>query len=115
MDSANVEVLAAGSLLFAIGLGASISFDLAFPVETLFNAGAASALASVSARVRFDRAMTIHDAIRKEDATCKIWRVMFAKSAKRVALERHNVTRDRLLARSLYAENKCIVLSCSIE
>lgn len=84
------EVLAEGSLLFAVGLGASISFDLAFPVETLFDAGTASALASVSARVRFDRAMTIHDAVQQEDAKCKIWRVMFAKSAKRVALEHHN-------------------------
>lgn len=42
-------------------VGASLSFELACLVETLFDDGAASALASVSVRVCFDRAMTTRD------------------------------------------------------
>lgn len=68
-------VIAVGSWSFIVGLGALFSFDFAFLIETLFDGGAASALASVSARVRFNRAMTIRDAIRREDEGCKDWTI----------------------------------------
>lgn len=54
-----MRVLAVDSLSFAVGGGASFSFDLASQVEIFFDVGATLVLASVPARVRFDRAMMI--------------------------------------------------------
>ena len=110
-----LKVLAAGSLSFAIGSGTSFSFDLAFdfPVDTFFKGGAASALASVSARARFDRGMMVRDASQSEERHRQrttndevedrqdAWYFSSAKA------------RDRVLACSLCAENKGIVQLCS--